>query len=111
MEQFEDLTKDNTLSNCSNVIQEDTNTTYKKTSNFKKKTPAISKENILRYFIIFIIISISITFLVLYIKCFSDEEHKQHLIWIWNFVATSNTLTGFFAGLSFTKFISWLFKK
>ena len=108
MEQFENLTNSKTAQQDDNLQQSQN---IKINNSFKRKKPIFTKNNILRYFIIIIIISISITFLVFYIKCFSDEEHKQHLIWIWNFVATSNTTTGFFAGLSFTKFINWLLNK
>lgn len=108
MEQFEDLTDSKTAQQDDNLSQ---SSNIKINSSFKRKKPIFTKENILRGFMIVAIIAISTTLLVLYIKCFNNEEHKQHLIWIWNFVATSNTLTGFFAGLSFTKFINWLLNK
>ena len=111
MEQIEDLTKNDTLlSNDDNsFIQAETNTTYKKINNhFKRKTPILTKENVLRWFIIIAIIIVFVTAFIYYITCFSNEDHREHLIWIWNFVMTSNTLAGFFAGLTFTKFTSWL---
>ena len=108
MEQFENLTDSKTAQQDDNLSQIQD---IKINNSFKRKKTIFTRENILRGFIIVAIIAISTTLLILYVKCFTTEEHKQHLIWIWNFVATSNTLTGFFAGLSCAKFISWLLNK
>ena len=105
--EIKDLTKSETLATGEN------GNIQIKSANFKKKQKTIfTKENILRYFIISIIIAVPIIFFVLYIKCFSNDEIRKHLIvvgkWFWNDFLTSNMIAGFFAGLSFTKFVNWL---
>lgn len=109
MGQIEDLTSSKTAQ-CNDDLLQQKN--IKTNNSFKRKKTTFIIDDILRYFIIFAIITILITSFISYIVYFDTEEHKQHLIfvwtWIWNFVITSNTFTGFFTGLTFAKFINWL---
>ena len=105
MEQFEDLTKDNTLINNNTFAQEETNITFKKTNTSSRKD---NKNNdtiefitkILLIVFIFIVAVAIIVLLFIVIGSFTLQERHDFLIRFFNWLSNNITFAGFTTGFS-----------